>query len=295
MSESYTKSAYTRATSIRARTWAVTVAIVSCLLLYLAVSLVKKQFDVLEFILMVFVQVVIHFAYFPDGEIFGQKDKTFLSNKATYNHRADLVNSSRAMGRLHEYCKHEFEVRKKDYVANMCGKAGITTEDLELFKDKTKKEILSLNTWENGGRFITLAKYQRKIIVDILFKELPIEENKASTIMSALETNNDRAIRDDSIHYKTVAHVKKIGLSFCLGGLFALIGYTLRDGFGWEQVASIAMYITTMLSTAVLSFTSGETCTKVHKNNFYLKLSNFLVGFFEWADIKEQGETPKNE
>ena len=31
-----------------------------------------------------------------------------------------------------------------------------------------------------------------------------------------------------------------------------------------------------------MSFTGGETCRKVYKNNFYIGLTNFITGFFEW-------------
>lgn len=289
MSQKTIDSAYRKVSSIRARTWTITIAIIVCLLLYLMVSLVKKEFDVLEFILMVFIQIVIHLAYFPDGELFGQKNETFINNRAMYNKKADIVNSNKAMGKLHEYCKYEFEVRKQNYIASMCSRAGITVEDLEIFKQKTKKELKKLTSIEIDGRYITFAKYQIKIISNLIHKEIPVQENKASTIMSAIETNEDKAIKDESIAYRNTAHIKKISIALFLGGFFALIGYTLRQGFGWEQVASIAMYITTILTTAVLAFTSGETCTKVHKNNFYLRLINFLSSFFEWANIDENG------
>ena len=40
--------------------------------------------------------------------------------------------------------------------------------------------------------------------------------------------------------------------------------------------------ITTLFTTAVMAFTSGETCSKVHKSHFYLDLANFIDGFNEW-------------
>jgi hypothetical protein len=100
--------------------------------------------------------------------------------------------------------------------------------------------------------------------------------------MSAIENNGNSAIKDGSIAYKAQSYVKKIIMAIVVGGFFAYVGYTLRDGFGLVQIVQICMYLTTLFTTAVMAFTSGETCSRVHKSHFYLDLANFIDAFEEW-------------
>ena len=108
------------------------------------------------------------------------------------------------------------------------------------------------------------------------------EQQKYEIIKSLVENNGNKAIKDGSISYKAQSYIRKILTAVVVGGIFAYIGYTLRDGFGFAQVVQICMYITTLFTTAVMAFTSGETCSKVHKSHFYLDLANFIDGFNEW-------------
>ena len=141
------------------------------------------------------------------------------------------------------------------------------------------KEIID---GEEKGRLIFFSKHKRKILYNLIFKPIPVEKNYPETIMSAVENNGNKAIRDGSISYKSHSYIRKILMAVVVGGIFAYIGYTLRDGFGFTQVVQICMYITTLFTTAVMAFTSGEICSKVHKSHFYLDLANFLDSFNEW-------------
>ena len=166
----------------------------------------------------------------------------------------------------------------------------ITLEELEMLKQKTEKEIKKLEKFETKeiidgeekGRLIFFSKHKRKILYNLIFKPIPVEKNYPETIMSAVENNGNKAIRDGSISYKTHSYTRKILMAVVVGGIFSYIGYTLRDGFGFTQVVQICMYITTLFTTAVMAFTSGEICSKVHKSHFYLDLANFLDSFNEW-------------
>jgi hypothetical protein len=148
------------------------------------------------------------------------------------------------------------------------------------------KEIVN---GEEKSRLIFFSKHKRKILYDLIFKPLPVEKNYPETIMSAVENNGNKAIRDGSISYKIHSYIRKILTAVVVGGVFAYIGYTLRDGFGFAQVVQICMYITTLFTTAVMAFSSGETCSKVHKSHFYLDLANFIDGFNEWNSKQPKG------
>lgn len=284
-------NAKNRITTIRLRTWTLTLAIIVALVFYLIVNITTSEgMNWIDFILLCTLQIVVHGIYFSDGDLFGQKNPTFITNKLAYNQKATEINQQKQIAQLRKYCKVEYEERKQRYVLNELGKLEITEEELELLKEKTEEEIKQLEFFEtkeivNGetkSKLIFFSKYKRKILYNLLFKPLPIEENHPETIMSAVENNGNKAIRDTSIAYKTQAYIKKILMAVVVGGIFAYIGYTVRDGFGWAEIVSICMYLTTLFTTAVVAFSSGETCSKVYKSHFYLNLANFIDGFNEW-------------
>lgn len=280
-----------RISTIRIRTWTLTLAIVMALIFYLIVNVTTKQgINWVDFLLLCTVQIIVYSLYFPDGDLHGQKDSAFISNKTAYNQKATEINQNKEIAQLRKYCKWEYEERKKRYVLNVLGEIGITTEELEILKQKTEKEIKALEMFETKeiidgeekSRLIIFSKSKRKMLYKLLFKPLPIEENHPETIMSAVENNGNKAIRDGSISYKAHSYIRKILMAVVVGGIFAYIGYKLKDGFGWEEIVSICIYLTTLFTTAVMAFTSGETCSKVHKSHFYLDLANFIDGFSEW-------------
>lgn len=280
-----------RMSTIRLRTWTLTLVIFATIILYLIVNVTTNQaIDWIDFAFLCVLQILIHTLYFPDGNIYGQKDIAFINNKNSYNLKASNINDTSRIASLREYCKIEYAERKEAYIAGVLGEIGITEKEFELFKTKTQKQIKSIETFEatdtiNGEtkkRIIVFSKHKRKLLYNLLFKPLPVEENYPETIMSAVENAGNHAIKDGSITYKTKSYVRKFLTAILIGGALAYIGYKVKDGFGWEEVVSLAMYITTMLTSAVMAFSSGETCAKVYKSRFYLELANFIDRFNEW-------------
>lgn len=287
----YVKATKNRVGTIRLRTWTLTLAILISLAIYILVNVTTRQsINWVDFALLCTMQIIVHSLYFPDGDLFGQKDNAFISNKNAYNQKASDINENKEIANLRKYCDFEYEERKERYILNQCSIIGITLEELEILKQKPEKEILKIEKFETKeiidgeekGRLIFFSKHKRKILYNLIFKTIPVEKNSPETIMSAVENNGNKAIRDGSISYKTHSYIRKIFTAVIIGGFFAYIGYTLRDGFGFAQVVQICMYITTLFTTAVMAFTSGETCSKVHKSHFYLDLANFIDGFNEW-------------
>ena len=289
----YVNAAKSRLSTVRLRTWTLTLAIIISLIFYLLVNVTTKQaINWIDFVLLCSLQIIVHSIYFPDGDLFGQKDETFIKNKASYNDKADDINEKKQIAKLRKYCKVEFEERKQRYILNVLGELGLTEADYEILKQKKPKEIKKLEVFEpkelvNGeeeSRLIIFSKSKRKILYNLLFKPLPVEENHPETIMSAVENNGNHAIRDGSISYKARSFIRKIFQAVVVGGIFAYIGYTAKDGLGWAEIVSISMYLTALFTTAVMAFTSGETCSKVYKSHFYLDLANFIDAFNEWCE-----------
>ena len=98
-----------RVETIRLRTWTLTLAILITLALYLLVNVTTKQsINWVDFVILCVMQIVVHSLYFPDGDLFGQKDSAFINNKTAYNNKASLVNENKEIASLRKYCDFEF-------------------------------------------------------------------------------------------------------------------------------------------------------------------------------------------
>lgn len=293
-----------RASTVRLRTWTLTLAIIVTLVFYFIVQVSTKQtINPVDFVFLCIVQIVTHCLYFPDGDLFGQKNQAFISNKSAYNEKASAINQQKKIARLRKYCQVEFEERKQRYILNECGAIDITLEELAILKQLNEKEIKTLKkyefkynlkkedgTIEESSKLVFFSRIKRKKLYNLIFRALPVEPNHPETIMSAVENNGAKAIRDGSIAYKTQSYIRKILTAVVIGGIFAYIGYTVRDGIGIAEIVQILMYLTSLFSTAVLSFSSGETCSKVYKSRFYVELVNFIDGFNEWDSTNSYQE-----
>lgn len=303
MANKYIDGTKQRLHIVRLRTWGVTLAIMVALIFYFLVNVTTKQaINWVDFVLLCTVQIICHSLYFPDGDLYGQKDETFLSNKNNYNDKAEAINQNKNISRLREYCKIEYEERKKRYIANECAIIGITEEELELLKQKPEKEIKKLKFFEiketvsgeEKSKLIVFSKFKRKKLYEIIFGAIPVEENKPETIMSAIEIDTNKAIKDGSISYKAHSYIRRILQSIVVGGVFAYIGYTVRDGIGIAEITSIIMYLASLFTTAVISFSRGEKCSRIYKSRFYLELSTFIDGFNEWNATHEKNSSIQN-
>lgn len=284
-----------RVTSVRLRTLSLTIALVIALIFYYLVNVATKQsISWIDFVLICLCQILAQTIYFPDGEIFGTKDKTYISNRGNYNDKAEQINMSGKHESLQEYCDYEYEQRKKRYILTQCGYIGISENDLEKLKEKSKTDLKHIKKYErketiqvNGEDVekvfvVHFSARKRKLLYNLIFKPLPVQKNNPETIMSAVENDGSEKIKDTSIPFKRRSYVRKILMAILLGLIFGYSMYTMRDGIGFGEIVSIIFCLVSLFGTAVTAFSSGETCTKVYKSRFYLELGNFIDGFLEW-------------
>lgn len=272
---------------IRIRTITLTLLVIFVLALYLLVqTFFRDEISWIDFIVLTTVTIVIHCVYFPDGELNGQRDERYVANNIAYNVKAELINAKRQIFNLNEYCKVDFDTRKKSYIETNCGYLEITPEILEYFrdnyseKDLKKREYLFVDETETKKYF--LSKHKRKILRSLLFKELPIGYNFPDTILSAKETDSSKAIEDGSKKFKFVSYSTKIATAIILGLVLAYIGLTKKDGFTIADLCKMIMYLTSIVATAVFSYSNGEKSMKIFKCDFYIQLCNFIERFFVW-------------
>lgn len=285
MSNNLTKSG-AKIRAVRARTWIITGVEILALALLLFVALGWKAFSLIDFVLLSIIQIITHISYFPDGENYGTQDPLFITNKKAYNDKANAINENHETGLLREYCDYEYEERKKRYIQNELGAIGITHEEYDFLKNKTIPEVRKMKSIEYDGRIVFLTKPRRKRLMRLLFRKLPIEKNNAETIMSAVENSGFSALHDSSVSYKLLNYTIKFLKVTVWGSFLALVGYSARDGITIETVVRMAMYLSSMVITAITSFSSGEVGQKVYKNQFYLDLCNFIDEFNEWKSHK---------
>ena len=271
-----------RISTIRFRTWSLTLILVVCLVFYYLVNVIFNNIiNFVDLIFIALIQVLTHSIYFPDGDLFGQKNSTFITNRKSYNDLANTINENHLFGKLREYCKIEFEERKQRYIENECSIIGITLEEFEELSKLSKREIKKLSKREINGKYLSFSKEKRKRLYNLIFKVLPVKPNSPEYIMSAVENEKDGAIHNKANQYKLKVYITVFLKAFLVGLLFAYIGYTLRDGIGFAQIVSISMCLCSLFSTAVLSFSKGEKYSKIYLSNFYLELSMFITGFLE--------------
>lgn len=273
--------------SIRLRTLSLSIVIVVALFAYALVNITTKQsFNWVDFVFVCLIQIVFFTLYFDEGEVFGQKDKSFLANKEVYNNNANEINNNGEFSELREYCEQEYQERKSRYITNQCGLIGITNDEFQQLQKLSKKDIKQLNKYEYDGKIKFFTKFQKKLLSKLIFSPIPVQKNQPETIMSAIENDGTRAIHDGSIQFKKHSYFKKFFVVCIVGLIFGYIGYTLRDGFDFAKLVQIFIYLTTSFTTAIMAFSNGETCQKVHKSHFYLELNNFIESFKEWKKTK---------
>ena len=282
--------------TIRLRTWTLSVAIIGAIILYFLVQVgFDNEVNFVDLLFLSTIQIVVHFLYFPDGDLFGQKAPVYVSNKNTYNDKATEITENGRVGKLREYCVIEYNRRRQLYIATVCGHIGIEVKDYERLMQLPQEEVKHLKSVETAGKTIYLTKKRRKWLYDLIFEPLPVETNDPETILSATEERFGAAVNDESVHYRKNQNVKRVIQSFVVGTALAYIGYTSRDGITLAVIVKTVVNLVSVFTTAVMSFSRGETCSSVYRNRFYVKLSNFIDGFNEWRkqeeEIKTQTET----
>lgn len=297
MIDNYIDGAKHRLQAVRLRTWIVTITILISLAFWIVLSVTTRDtISWIDFIMLCIVQTLGHFAYFPDGEAFGQTDKRYIANKENYNVLASKINADDKYYRLRDYCAYEFEERKHQYIITMLGYVGITEKEFEIIKLMPEKEIKQLKEFEitekvkgeEVRRLVHFNKHKRQILQDLIFKPLPVQRNEADTIVSGKEIDITEKVKDHSEPEKKKTHGAKIIKIILLGLLLAYITWNIRDGFGLGDVARLITYTGSLLITAIMSFTSGEKIQKIYKTEFYIELAQFIERFYEWDKKNEQ-------
>lgn len=268
---------------IRARTLLVTILILVALVFYYLVNVtLGGEINWVDFFFMGTASYIMHLTYFPDGKHYGEEDKVYQGNKMSYNEKASAINDRKLIGELREYCKVEYERRKKAYTQTECDVIGITIEEFEALKEQKISDLKNLIQWEHDGKMINFTKSQRKRLIALITKPIPIEHNTAETIMGGVENNGYKAIKDKSIGYEKTAHILKFLRVFVISLIVSYIGYTIRQGIDITVIVGILIFLVTIISTAVFSFSTGETAITTYKNNYYIELANYIDGFEEW-------------
>ena len=291
MANDVVKEARHRIQAVRLRTWVISITILISLGFWLVLKVTTRDsISWIDFVMLCIIQMLGHFAYFPDGELYGQTDETFKANRNQYNKLADQINNDRKFEQLREYCAVEYEERKQNYITTMLGYVGITEKEFEEIKLKDAKEIkkiedLTITENVNGEeqtRVIHFNKKKRKILYDLIFKPIPVQRNEAGTIVSGKEIDSTRKVKDETKSERARMHISKLMKIATIGLLLAYISWNVRDNFGWGDVARLVTFTSSLLTTAIMSFTSGERLQKVYKNAFYIDLVQFINRFQEW-------------
>ena len=277
---------------IRLRTWTLTITITALLILYIFVTLaINSQIEWIDFAITAGIQISTHFAYFADGERYGETDEFYCSARKSYNDNAARIMAESTVEELREYCEVDYEQRKKDYISDACGAIGISVAELEEISKLPEKEIREIKTWESKSRIVYFDKAKRNALIKLIFGKNPVEKNQPATVLSAVDRDYVSAIKDGSNFYRKATHATRLFKSIIIGGILAYIGYNLRDGLSYAAVIKSCVFIGSMITTAVSSYIAGEKASREYRKQFYLELALFIDAFFSWVGLKKPIES----
>ena len=277
---------------IRLRTWTLTLTITALLILYIFVTLaINSKIEWIDFAITAGIQISTHFAYFADGERYGETDEFYVSARKSYNDNAARIMAESTVEELREYCEVDYEQRKKDYISDACGAIGISVAELEEISKMPEKEIRAIKTWESKSRIVYFDRAKRKALVKLIFGKNPVEKNQPATVLSAVDRDYVAAIKDGSNFYRKASHATRLFKSIIVGGILAYIGYNIRDGLSYAAVIKSCVFIGSMITTAVSSYIAGEKASREYRKQFYLELALFIDAFFSWVGLKKPIES----
>ena len=277
---------------IRLRTWTLSLTITALLILYIFVTLaINSKIEWIDFAITAGIQISTHFAYFADGERYGETDPLYISARESYNANAGRIMEESTVEDLREYCEVDYEQRKKDYISDACGAIGISVSELEEISKLPEKEIRKIKTWESKSRIIFFDRAKRKALVKLVFGKNPVQKNQPATVLSAVDRDYVSAIKDGSTFYRKASHATRLFKSIIIGGILAYIGYNIRDGLSFAAVIKSCVFIGSMITTAVSSYIAGEKASREYRKQFYLELALFIGAFFSWLGAKKPVES----
>lgn len=174
MENNYTEQVRSRVKIIRLRTWTLTLTTVTLLVLYIFVTLsIKAKIDLIDFAITAAIQISTHFAYFADGERYGELDDLFIKARKGYNAAADRIMAESTVEILREYCEFEYEERKSLYIADACGKIGISVVEFERLAQKPVSELKVIKRYEYDGKVVYFTKARRKALIRLVYGKTP--------------------------------------------------------------------------------------------------------------------------
>ena len=276
-------------TILRVPTILFTFLMVGTLVIYFLVSVsFGSTLDVPNFILLGTMEVVTYYLYFPDGQLKGQNSDRFINNKTSYNTKASKVNQKRQIKNLQEYCIVEYKDRIKEYIETQMGYCDLDYNDYLWLRDNmTYSQFKHCKEIVVNDKSVYLDKSKRKRLKNVLYKKLPIEANNSRTILSAVETNSQAAIRDQSKKDKMFSQfrmaLKVLSIAFFSGYMLV----TAKDGFNMTTLAMFVLDLFAIMVVAITSYMQGEINQKTYKANFYMDLAIFLDNFYEWLLLEK--------
>ena len=276
---------------IRLRTWTLTLTITALLILYIFVTLaINSKIEWIDFAITAGIQISTHFAYFADGERYGQTDEDYINARKSYNENAERVMTESTVEELREYCDVDYEQRKKDYISDACGAIGISVTEFEEISKLPEKEIRRLKVWESRSRIVYFDRAKRRALVKLIFGKNPVEKNQPATALSAVDRDYVGAIKDGSNFYRKASHATRLFKSIIIGGILAYIGYNIRDGLSFAAVVKSCVFIGSMITTAVSSYIAGEKASREYRKQFFLELAIFIDAFFSWRGTRKDAQ-----
>ena len=271
-------------TIIRIPTILFSILMVGTLAVYFLVNVnFGSTLDVANFILLGTMEVATFYLYYPDGQLKGQNSERYINNKSVYNAKASKVNAKRQVKNLQAYCVVEYKERIKEHIETELGYCDLDYNDYLYLKSHiSESELKKAKELEIEGRMVYLDKNKKARLTRLLFRKMPVSANNSRTILSAVETNSQSAIRDKSKKDKALSQFRMVLKVASIAFFSGYMLITSRDGITLTMIAQLVLDLFAIFLVAITSYIQGENNQKQYKANFYMDLSIFLDNFYEW-------------
>jgi hypothetical protein len=254
--------------TIRHRAWAFTGMLTITLISYLIISVFfKDTLNIADVIIALTLQMAVMAIWFPEGEAKGECTTVFISNRKTYNEKAETIITRGRIESLGEYCEYEFLERCKNFKQSVLTRLGLTVQN---YKDTE-----------------TLNKEQVKAISAMEKKVLQIKPNNERTIMCGVEIDDTEAVGNSADRAKKLAFINQFVVSLVFSILLGYIGYTTHS-IGFEDIIRALFYICLIAYRLIAAYRQGYENITIRKNKFYVDLINFINCFWEWEKNKKR-------
>lgn len=212
--------------------------------------------------------------WLPSGKEKGEKDAVYISNKNAYDDRADLISKNQEHKKLRNFCKYKTQKKKEEKILAILGNVNLDYKDYEtLLKSKATIEKIQENTEFNDN--------QKKVLIRLITKGVKVKPYNAEQITTGIENYKGDKLNNQEKIRQFFYMFSRIVISF--GIMFFMASFVITEkSVTMADIAQLFIWLVAICTNLIGSYLYGIKLIVVFRNQYYIKLYNFLSEFDEW-------------